>query len=275
MKVVKIWLLATAISGVFGVSLHYAVADIAPAGPAAVSAEAGLDEDAPRSSEHAVSDHVETLVRDASLAHLQTMGIRDQGLSVLAQPELDALGKIIALRVKLTITTDIDRQEQIGREVRQAVQRALIDDGYRFELPGVDAQALPAEILARPLATLNLQVEYPVQTTAWYERLSLRPLLVLVAILLLAMIGFYICWLMTGRLWRSLFAEPAKQSRQSSEPTVRAGTSNSADVGGLPPLPDAARSSSPNLDVPPPPVHIPATAATEILPTIPLPTTMQ
>lgn len=270
MKVAKLWLTAIALLGLVGISLGRAVAYVALEGPAATSAEAGYEDDEPRSAENAVRSHVENLVRDAAQAHLQTMGIRDQGIVVGVQPELDTKEKVATLRVKLAITTDFDQQEQIGREVRQAVQRALIDDGYRFDLPGVDEQTLPADVLARPVATLNLNVEYPVQSKQWYERLALRPILVFLALILFAMLGFYLCWLMLGRLWRSLFPESTPPPQKPMELDQRPPSAAvSADSGHLPPLPDSMQKQTPSLNLAPPPAHLPVASAADLLPNVP------
>lgn len=257
------WLVAIA-GMAAGVSV---LAEVAPVAPA-TEQDAG-DDEVPEAGATA-REHVESVVRDAVLAYLQGMGIREQGLEVEVRPQMDSTGRIESLQAQISITTDIEHPEQIGREARQAVQRALIDDGYRFVLPGVETAELPPEVASRPIAQVVLTVDYPEGPKGWQERLEIGPILVLMAIVLLMLAGFYLCWLMARRLLRTLLHAPTADSAPAPAQGYTGAAAFPPDLTGLPSLPATMARQEPALDLtPPPPLDLPAPGDAAALPPMP------
>jgi hypothetical protein len=257
------WLLAIACMA----ACPSALAEVAPVAPATEQEEG--DDDVPEAGA-TVREHVESLVRDAVLAYLQGMGIREQGLDVVVRQQMDSTGRIESLQAQIRITTDIEHPEQIGREARQAVQRALIDDGYRFVLPGVETAELPPEVASRPIAQVVLTVDYPEGPKGWQERLEIGPILVFTAIVLLMLAGFYLCWLMARRLWRTLRHAPTADLGPAPAQAYTGAAAFPPDLSGLPPLPGTMARQDPVLDLtPPPPLDLPSPGDATALPPTP------
>ena len=231
-----------------------AVAEVQPAAPAAVE-----DQD----EAEGVREHVSNLVKDAVHAYLQSMGIRRrERLHVVVEPRLGASAMVESTQVQIVITTEIEHPDQIGREARQAVQRALVEDGYRFPSAGSDPGDLAPDDAARPTAQLTLTIEYPEGVRGWRDRVAMKPVLVLTSIVLMMLGGLYLCWMMLLKLARS-FGAPAATAESSTsdsdgarpgpglqQPYVGAA---SFPPDGLPPLPTGglAMFGGPHVDIAP------------------------
>lgn len=242
-------------------------ADAIPVAPAA--GHVTFAEDETQAGLVGIREHIEAVIGDAVTSYLQTSGVREQGLGVTATPVLDQQGKVVSLDAQITITTDIEHPEQIGREARQAVQRALIDDGYRFELPGIDNRELSSEERARPLAKIMLTIAYPTDPRGWTERLALKPILVFLTIICLMLIGLYLCIWMSTRLWQSLRRRQIPATNGADPQTYEGAAAFPAENRILPPLPHPTQRNHLAVDVLPPPASLPIPGCESDLPPVP------